>query len=126
MAAPILDHVIETPLRLAALTASLLVLAGFLLQAHEEIDRASTAQAARVHGEHAAATTAPQAERARERLHGGAREALADANDVLLAPFALVTDDLRDPHLRRGLTTLLALLAYGLGLGTLARYARAR
>jgi hypothetical protein len=118
--------VIETPLRLAALTASLLVLAGFLLEAREEIDRASTAQAARVHGEQPAAVPAPRAERAREHLQGGAREALADANDVLLAPFALVTDDLRDPHLRRGLPTLLALLAYGVGLGMLARYARAR
>ena len=61
----------------------------------------------------------PQQERLREREHGSVREAIDDANDVLLTPFADVVDS-KNAWVDHGVPSLLALLVYGLGLGTLA------
>jgi PleD family two-component response regulator len=48
----------------------------------------------------------------RQRQHGKVREAIDDANDVLTQPFAGVVDS-GSIWAKRGVTTLLALLAYG-------------
>ena len=68
----------------------------------------------------------PGEERARERAHSRAREAIDDADDVLVAPFAGLVDGSASSWVRRGVPTLLALLVYGFGLSFLARFARGR
>lgn len=61
-------------------------------------------------------------ERRREAKHGGFREAVDDANDVLLSPFADIIDS-DNIWVQRGFATLLALLIYGALLLMLARTA---
>jgi len=100
-------------LRFAAVLASAIVLLGFAAFAADEASRASSAQLSRL-------ADGP-AERARERSHGPLREALDDANDVLLGPFEGLSSS-RDPWVRRGVPALVALLVYGLGLTLAANY----
>ena len=102
-----------TLLRIVAVVTSALVLVGFLAFAFDEAARGSAAQVALVDG-------AP-AENKRESRSGPVREAIDDANDVLLAPFDGVTDS-RDPWVRRLVPTALCLLLYGLGLTLAANY----
>ena len=118
----------ETPLRLAAVLCSLLVLTGWGLFATDELRSASDASAAEIAGLTASskADPTPTQERAREQAHSGPREAIDDANDVLLAPFAGITDSAGSQWTRRTVPAALAFLIYGLGLGYLARYARGR
>ena len=61
----------------------------------------------------------PTQEAARERANGKFREAVDDANDVLLGPFTDIVDS-NDRWVTHGVPTVLALLLYGLCLGTLA------
>lgn len=63
----------------------------------------------------------PKTERERERKHGAVREAIDDVDDVLVSPFAGITDS-NSIWVQRGLPTLLALLVFGLGLRLLAGY----
>ena len=65
-------------------------------------------------------------ERARERAHNSVREAIDDADDILVAPFAPVTHSSSSSWVRRGMPTLLALLVYGFGLAFLARFMHGR
>ena len=58
-------------------------------------------------------------EAAREEAHGPVREAIDDANDVLLRPFVDLVDS-DSAWVNHGITALLALLIYGVGLGFLA------
>jgi hypothetical protein len=51
-------------------------------------------------------------ERQREKQHGKVREAIDDADDVLIEPFAGVVNS-GSIWAKRGVATLLALLAYG-------------
>lgn len=60
-------------------------------------------------------------ERARERKHGDVREALDDANDVLVSPFSGIVDS-DSIWIQRGVPTLIALLLFGVGLRILAAY----
>lgn len=110
------------------MACSLLVGLGWLLFALDETRSASAESAAVIAGDDAAtrADPSPEQERARERIHSGVREAIDDANDVLLAPFAGVTSGSDDRWARRTVPALLALLVYGFGLGFLARFARGR
>jgi hypothetical protein len=114
-------------LRLAAIVTSGIVLLGFAAFAAEEMDRGSKSQQNAIADELGTARTAivepnptPEVEEARERRHSTLREAIDDANDVLLAPFSRLIDS-NNAWAERGLPALLALLVYGLGLGTLAR-----
>ena len=50
----------------------------------------------------------------------------ADANDVLLRPFATVAQASPSKWMRRSVPALLALLVYGFGFGLLARLATGR
>jgi hypothetical protein len=115
-------------IRWTAILTSVIVALGFLAFAIDEIDRGSKEQQNAVarglsdlepDASIANPNPTPAEEKARERAHGPVREAIDDANDVLLAPFSgLVESD--NAWVNHGVPTLLALLVYGLGLGTLA------
>ena len=114
-----LSAVVDGVLRLASVLATLLVVAGFAMFASDQGSHASHQQVS------ALADPSASQERAREVRHSSFREAIDDANDALLKPFAGVTSSSND-WVRRGIPTLLALLVYGVGLGFLARYVRIR
>jgi hypothetical protein len=115
-------------IRWIAILASVIVALGFLAFAVDEMDRGSkTQQNALARGlsdlEPNASinspTPSPAEEKAREKAHGPVREAIDDANDVLLAPFSGLIDS-DNSWVEHAVPSLLALLVYGLGLGMLA------
>jgi hypothetical protein len=108
-------------LRWTALAASGLVLIGFLMFATDEADRSSKGQVAKVESSAGAPAPTARGERVREREHGAVREAVDDANDVLLSPFADLVDS-NNIWVQRLVPGALALLVYGLGLLVLANY----
>jgi hypothetical protein len=120
--------VLEGILRAVSLIASAIVLVSFGLFALDETREASARSAAEVEGLEATRTPAPSAaeERARERAHSPVREAIDDANDVLVAPFAFAEPSGGGAWAQRGLPGLLALLVFGFGLSFLARFSRGR
>jgi hypothetical protein len=63
----------------------------------------------------------PRIERARERAHGKVREAIDDADDVLLSPFTGVVDS-NAIWVQRGIPSLIAFLIFAVGLRVLAAY----
>lgn len=67
------------------------------------------------------AAPSPRTERAREKKHGDAREAIDDVNDVLVAPFSGVVHS-DSIWTQRGVPSLIALLLFGVGLRVLATY----
>jgi hypothetical protein len=112
--------------RLLAIVCSGLVLLGFAFFATDELDRGSQNQQAKLDKELRGAledptpiAPAPELEAARERRNSTFREAVDDSNDVLLGPFADLVDS-NDRWVTHGVPAMLALLLYGLGLGTLA------
>ncbi len=112
--------------RLLAILCSGLVILGFAYFATDELDRGSKTQQGRMEselsgnlGDPAPIAPSPSQEAAREKVNGGFREAVDDANDVLLGPFTNLIDS-KDRWVSHGVPALLALLLYGLGLGTLA------
>ena len=116
----------ERVLRSLAIALSLIVATGFVLFAVDDFDRASDSSRSRITNSATATDPTPAGERERERRHGDARELIDDVNDVLLKPFAAVAEHDDSRWVRRGVPTLLALLAYGVLLGFLARYAKGR
>ncbi len=119
---------LEGLLRTAAIVASAVVVLSFALFAVDETRDAAKQSAAAVAGLEATSSSdpSPTEERARERAHGPVREAIDDANDVLVSPFAFAASNSGSSWVRRGAPALLALLVYGVGLSFLARYARGR
>ena len=107
-------------LRLASTGASILVLASFCLFVADEGKAASERQL-RALGAQGPPSASTGAERAREGRTARARELLEDANDVLLGPFAGLTDS-SSPWVRRLTSGIAALLVYGIGLRVLAGY----
>lgn len=67
------------------------------------------------------ADPSPKTEREREKMHGQVREAIDDADDVLVSPFTGVVDS-SSIWTQRGLPTLIAFLLFGVGLRILAAY----
>jgi hypothetical protein len=118
----------EGLLRTVAVFASAIVLVSFGLFAIDESRDASNASVAGIAGLQATRVADPTAneERAREKAHGKVHEAIDDADDVLVKPFASIANDSSSSWVRRGVPTLLALLVYGLGLSFLARFTRGR
>lgn len=116
---------IERVLTSVAIVLSIVVALGFILFALEDVDRASDSKVGEIFRYQEAAPTAA-GEREREKRHGDLREAIDDANDILLAPFAGISDTAGSRWVQRGVPALLGLLVYGFGLGYLARYARGR
>ena len=113
-------------LRLIAVCLSAIVAVGFMLFAIDEMDRGSkTQQRAVDEGAGGADAVVPPAptpkeEAIRERQHGKVREAIDDANDVLLTPFSEMVASSNSNWVTHGVPALIALLVYGLGLGLLA------
>jgi hypothetical protein len=112
--------------RVIAILCSVLVLLGFAYFATDEMDRGSRTQQNKLDRELKGdlkdpAPIAPTAlqEAVRERENGKFREAVYDSNDILLGPFKNVVDS-NDRWVSHGVPAVLALLLYGLGLGTLA------
>jgi hypothetical protein len=115
-------------LRLIAISISVVVALSFAMFAVDEMDRGSKTQQQAL-GEQTGNQTqiaiepAPTAEQEdlREQRHGEVREAIDDANDVLLQPFSGLVAS-KTNWVIRGVPTLIALLVYGLGLGLLANF----
>jgi hypothetical protein len=112
--------------RLLAIFCSGLVILGFAYFAIDELDRGSKTQQGKLDrelsgevGDPTPIAPSPVQEAEREKLNGGFREAVDDANDVLLGPFTNLIDS-NDRWVGHGVPAVLALLLYGLGLGTLA------
>jgi hypothetical protein len=112
--------------RLVAILASGIVVLGFAYFATDELGRESQNQRNLVGKDvmvevydPAPIAPTPAQEDGRERVNGPFREVVDDANDVLLGPFMGIVDS-DDRWVTHGLPALLALLLYGLGLGTLA------
>jgi hypothetical protein len=112
--------------RLLAIFCSGLVILGFAFFATDELDRGSKTQQGKLDrelsgevGDPTPIAPSPVQEAAREKVNGGFREAVDDANDVLLGPFTNLIDS-NDRWVGHGVPAVLALLLYGLGLGTLA------
>jgi hypothetical protein len=118
----------EGLLRTVAVITSAIVLVSFGLFATDESRDASNASVAGIAGLEATRVADPTAseERAREQAHGKVHEAIDDADDVLVKPFASITNGSSSSWVRRGVPTLLALLIYGLGLSFLARFTHGR
>jgi hypothetical protein len=115
-------------IRTLAVAAAAIIALSFILFAVDEIDRGSKEQQValgegtgnRVQIPIEAAPSADQ-ENLREQEHSSVREAIDDADDVLLNPFAGVIDS-KSNWVTRGVPTLLGLIVYGLGLGLLANF----
>lgn len=108
--------------------ATLIVVGSFVLFAVDRLAEGSETQRQSLRGADAptgsrtpidVAAPAPAVERVREATHSSPREAIDDADDVLLTPFAGVVDS-GSIWVSRVVPGLLALLVYGLGGGLLA------
>ena len=112
--------------RLAAITCSGLVLLGFAFFATDEMSRGSQNQQNALSSELSGAidpppvAPSPDEEVERERLNGAFREAVEDANDVLIGPFAGLAESSETRWVSHGVPALLGLLLYGFCLGMLA------
>lgn len=116
--------------RLAAVTAAAFVALSFLLFAIDQSEEGSATQVEAVdgsEGEVASETSvdrpapAPEVERLREARHGDLREAIDDANDLLVAPFTGLIGS-GNIWVERMVPATLALLLYGLGGMVLANF----
>jgi hypothetical protein len=112
--------------RLMAIVCSGIVLLGFAYFATDELGHGSRTQQSKLSRElsgdindQAPIAPTPIQEAARERANGKFREAVDDSNDILLGPFTALVDS-NDRWVTHGVPAVLALLLYGLGLGTLA------
>ena len=115
------------PIRIAAIVASVFVALGWGLFALDQARGASNESVAGIKGDPATfSDPSPDQERAREKVHSKPREFVDDVNDVLLAPFAWLTDQSGSQWVRRSIPALIALIVYGFGLGFLARFAAGR
>ena len=63
----------------------------------------------------------PRTERQREKMHGQVREAIDDADDVLISPFAGAVHS-QSIWAQRGIPALIAFLLFGVGLRIAAAY----
>jgi hypothetical protein len=112
--------------RLVAIVASGLVLFGFAYFATDEMSRGSQTQQNELAGKLSGGldptpvAPSPSQEADREQVNGPLREAVEDANDLLLGPFTGVVAGSTDRWVTHGVPALLALLLYGVGLGMLA------
>jgi hypothetical protein len=114
---------VGTLIRYVAIAISVVVVLGFAMFAVDEADKGSKTQQAKLERE-LGTTSDPIApterqEALREQRHGAFREAVDDANDVLLRPFVDLVDS-DSAWVNHGIPALLALLIYGFGLGMLA------
>ena len=116
---------LERVLRIVAMLVSVVVVLSFVLFAVDELNGASQRNEAKL-AQDLEANPPPAAERQREKDHGTIREAIDDANDVVVSPFQGIVSSDDSRWAQRGVPALLALLVFGLGLGFLARFMRGR
>ena len=113
-------------IRLFAIVSSGLVLLGFAYFATDELSRGSQNQQNALQSELAGdpepppVDPSPEEESEREALNGPFREAVEDANDVLIGPFATLVESVDDTWVTHGVPALLGLALYGFCLGMLA------
>jgi hypothetical protein len=109
--------------RLLAIAASLVVALSLLLFTIDQTSAGSENQVREIDAQSPAQTPPeaveapdpnPQAERVREQAHSKAREAIDDANDVLVSPFSSLASG-HGVWPERLVPGVLALLLYGLG-----------
>ena len=111
---------LQSILRWASTIACAVLIVSFGLFALEEAKGGSKQEVNKLEGINQPAPSA-QTERQRERTHGKVREAIDDADDVLIKPFATVVSS-GSIWAKRGVATLLALLVYGVALRFLIAY----
>ena len=111
---------LKTLLRWASTIACVILVVSFGLFAIEQAKGGSKQQVNKIEGVNQPAPSA-QTERRRERTHGKVREAIDDADDVLIKPFASVVTS-GSIWAKRGVATLLALLVYGVVVRFLIAY----
>ncbi|MBV9310036.1 MAG: hypothetical protein JOZ73_04350 [Solirubrobacterales bacterium] len=103
---------------MVASVVSFLLLASFVLFAHDQLAGASKHQQNEIVGAAQASSQPTPA-----RTAGQPRRFIDSAAKTLTSPFSsMVQSD--SPWVTKGLPTLIALIVYGLGIGYLARYAR--
>jgi hypothetical protein len=103
---------IQSLLRLASTIACVILVVSFGLFAIDEAKGGSKRQSDKLAGIDDPAPSR-KSEQQREKAHGKVREAIDDADDVLIEPFSgIVTSG--SLWAKRGVATLLALLVYGL------------
>jgi hypothetical protein len=111
---------VERVVRLVAIVCSLLILASFGLFAIDQFQGASRQQQQLAEGQTSSPGELPQPHRQhqpRRFIDGAAR--------TLIEPFSGLVSS-KSAWVNRTLPTVIGLLVYGLGLGMLSRYARAR
>jgi hypothetical protein len=120
--------VLTSLVRAASVVACLLVLLGWALFAYDETKSASDLTRDELSGRAVAQQVdpSPDQERRREAAHSKAHEAIDDANDVLLKPFAGVADTSHSRWVRRTVPAVLALLVYGLAVAFALRFMQGR
>ena len=116
---------LERVLRIVAIVISLILIVSFALFAIDELNGATQRNEAKLALD-LEANPPPAAERQRERDHGSVREAIDDADDVVVSPFSGIASSSSDRWVQRGVPALLALIVFGFGLGFLARFTRGR
>lgn len=108
-------------LRLVGIACATVVVLSFAMFAVDELGKGSDRQIGKVdEAETNSPDPAASTERRREREHGPVREAVDDANDLLLKPFAGVAES-SDVWVARGVPALIGVLLYGLLLVMLSR-----
>jgi hypothetical protein len=122
--------VISRLLTWASTIAALVVLASFAMFAIDQAQNGSKQQVAKLgaglepanaQANVNQADPSPKTERQREKMHGQVREAIDDADDVLIKPFAGAATS-SSIWAQRGIPALLAFLVFGVGLRILAAY----
>lgn len=111
---------IQTLLRWASTLACAILVISFGLFAIEQAKGGSQQQQNKIEGINQPSPS-PQNERQREKMHGKVREAIDDADDVLVKPFSGVVNS-GSIWGKRIVATLLALLVYGLVARVLISY----
>jgi hypothetical protein len=129
--------VISSLIKIAAIACSAVLVFSFVAFASDQAGRSSKDTVAKIATADSADNPANRlpnvnvaspnttTERMREKQHGALREKLDDANDVLVSPFNGIVSS-GSIWAQRIVTGLLALLAFGVGLGFLGRYAKLR
>jgi hypothetical protein len=117
--------VISSTLRLLAFVCCALIVASFAMFARDQMAGASQHQQTALvagSGVTGGAATSGTDATAPQKPHAQPRQFIDSAAHTLTAPFSGIAPS-NNPWVKYGLPAILALLAYGVGLGYLARYA---
>jgi hypothetical protein len=106
----------------ASTICTAIVVVSFGMFALEQANAGSTEQQNKIENVNQSAPT-PHTERERELKHTKVREAIDDADDVLVRPFTGVSSSSSDIWAERGVPALLAFLVYFVVLRVFANYA---